>query len=203
MSTILQRLLPAVHDTLYPISVMVVESDMVNAVTLPGGLIVVFTPLIKLADSPEEVAGVIAHELGHVEHRDPINQMVRQIGAATVMGMVTGGKTPSMIGDVVRDLIDARYSQTQESAADSFAVRVLAQSGIDPICFADFLTKIEADSSSASGADQVAGYFSTHPGTSDRIAKARAAAKAFDRATKKPIVLDWMAVKKNLPSVFN
>jgi predicted Zn-dependent protease len=66
MTFIIERLTKSIHDTTYPITVMVVESDMVNAVTFPGGLIVVFTPLIRLATSPEEVAGVLAHEIGHI-----------------------------------------------------------------------------------------------------------------------------------------
>jgi predicted Zn-dependent protease len=129
--------------------------------------------------------------------------MMRQIGTSALIAMVNGGKAPPMIENLVKDFIDVRYTQVQEAAADSFGLDLLARSGIDPICFADFLEKVDSDTSSNSDYRQVAEFFSTHPGGPDRIAKAREASKHFDRATRKPIQLDWLAVKKNLPSIFD
>ncbi|MDX7324874.1 M48 family metalloprotease, partial [Providencia rettgeri] len=62
------------------LEVDVVKLPMVNAVTLPGGRIVVFDGLIRAAKSPDEVAGVVAHEIGHVRHRDVMEGLLRQFG---------------------------------------------------------------------------------------------------------------------------
>ncbi|MDT8345831.1 MAG: M48 family metallopeptidase, partial [Thermohalobaculum sp.] len=81
----------SVHAELpYPVRLDVLDHPMVNALALPGGRIVVFRGLIDAAGSPEEVAGVLAHEIGHVVHRDPTVVTLRAAGTAGLLGLVIG-----------------------------------------------------------------------------------------------------------------
>jgi beta-barrel assembly-enhancing protease len=201
IDTIRLRLLAHETDTTYPIEVLVVESQTVNAVTFPGGLIVVFTPLIRLTSSPEELASVLAHEIGHVVHRDPLRQMAKELGITTVLAMVNGGKAPPMVETMVKDFLDIQYTREQESAADAYALRLLADAHINPVCFADFMRKLAPDTLSEK--TSAFEYFNTHPDVHDRIMNAKKAGKEFKAATEVKIAVDWDAVKRSLPSLFD
>lgn len=77
-------------DLPYSIQIHVLNHEMVNAFALPGGHIVLFEGLLKNASSPEEVAGVIGHEMGHVAHRDPTRLALRSAGSIGVLGLLLG-----------------------------------------------------------------------------------------------------------------
>jgi beta-barrel assembly-enhancing protease len=203
IDSIKTRLLAHERDTTYSVDIMVVESETVNAVTFPGGLIVVFTPLIRLTDSPEELAAVIAHELGHVAHRDPLKQMAREAGVSAVLSMLNGGKAMPMVESMIKDFLDVQYTREQEKAADDYAFGLLSRSGISPGYFAVFMEKLAPDSSDTGTAGRATDYFSTHPNVKSRIADAKAAAKSFDAKSEKPFRIDWKVVKRNLPSIFD
>lgn len=203
IDSIKTRLLAHERDTTYSVDIMVVESETVNAVTFPGGLIVVFTPLIRLTDSPEELAAVIAHELGHVAHRDPLKQMAREVGVSAVLSMLNGGKAMPMVESMIKDFLDVQYTREQEKAADDYAFGLLSRSNISPGYFAVFMEKLAPDSSDTGTAGRAADYFSTHPNVKSRIADAKAAAKSFDAKSEKHFHIDWNIVKRNLPSIFD
>jgi len=203
VDSIKNRLLKHFSDTSYRVEIMVVESKTVNAVTFPGGLIVVFTPLIRLTDSPEELAAVIAHELGHVAHRDPLKQMVKNLGITAVFSMINGGKPAPMAETLVKDFLDIQYTREQEKAADDFAFTLLAQSRISPRYFADFMEKLGPDTLTDKGDGGQMEYFSTHPDVRARISAAKTASKQFNAKTEQRFRIDWKSVKRGLPSVFD
>jgi predicted Zn-dependent protease len=195
------RLLAHETDTTYHIEIIVIESDVVNAVTFPGGLIVVFTPLIRLTSSPEELASVLAHEIGHVVHRDPLKQLAKELGISTVLSMVNGGKAPPMVETMVKQFLDIQYTREQESAADEYALRLLSDAHINPVCFADLMEKLAPDTLSEK--TSVIAYFNTHPDVHERVRKAKEAGKEFKAASEEKFVIDWDAVKRSLPSLFS
>ena len=201
IDTVRRRLLAYEKDTTYHIEILVIESETVNAVTFPGGLIVVFTPLIRLTSSPEELASVIAHEIGHVVHRDPLRQMAKEIGISTILAMVNGGKAPPMIETMVKDFLNIQYTRQQESAADDYALVLLAKAHINPASFASFMRKLAPDTLSEKSSSFE--YLSTHPDVHDRIQKAQEAGKDFKPALEKKLDVDWKAVKRSLPSLFD
>lgn len=109
-----------------PITVYLLETEDINAMALPGGNIVVFRGLIDAAQSENELAMVLAHELGHIVHRDNLRGMGRGLGMA-LAGVVIFGPESS-IAEQLSSLfmgIEARYSREQESAADDFALDLL------------------------------------------------------------------------------
>ena len=165
----------------------------------PGGLIVFYAPLIRLTETPEELAAIMAHEMGHVVHRDPLRKLIRQIGLSATLAIV-GGESTAILEDLVRDLLDLKYSRDQEREADDFALQILAASGIDPAHFASIMQKLS--SGTTRGGDRVFKYLSTHPHLDERLTKARQASQRF-AADAEPFAIDWPQVKRLLPSVFD
>ena len=96
-------------ETPYEIEILVVDSRVVNAMALPGGLIILYVPLIRLTEFPEELAAIMAHEIGHVAHRDPLRKLIRQMGISAVIGLL-GGNSMSMMENTIKSLLDLKYT---------------------------------------------------------------------------------------------
>lgn len=111
----------------YPLTVHVLDHPMVNAFALPGGHMVLFRGLIEAAGTPEELAAVFAHEVGHVSSRDPTRAALRTAGSVGVLGLLMGDFAGGTLVLVLTErLIEARYSQAAELAADSQAHALLS-----------------------------------------------------------------------------
>lgn len=148
-----------------------------NAVALPGGTIIVTDQLIRLARSDDEIAGVLAHEIGHVESRHSLQQIYRALGIAALATLI-GGDGGQLVNDAVNQaalLQSFAYSREFEVEADARSVAIMLAAGRDPVAFVDLLDRLTAD---APGARET-GYFSTHPGTSDRRDAVLRAAQAL------------------------
>lgn len=156
-----------------------VESKTVNAFALPGGQIVLFEGLIKKATSPEEVAGVLAHEIGHVEHRHALRRMVRAAGVGFLTSMVTGG----VVSDLSQQLVVMDFSRQMEEEADDAALKALSEAGIALDGFADFfdrLAKEHGEDNSVFGDDAFETLLSTHPLSKERSARIRSHANPMN-----------------------
>ncbi|SLN18881.1 Metalloprotease LoiP precursor [Aquimixticola soesokkakensis] len=158
------------------ITFTVLDSDIVNAFALPGGRIVVFSGLIYESESADEVAAVIAHEIGHVVHRDPTRAALRTAGSFGVLGLLfgdfAGGSVVLMLANQV---VEARYSQEAEAQADAFAHALLPKVGVSPAELAKLFEYLRDEYGEDSG---IVKHFSSHPELGDRIAQARAAQAA-------------------------
>jgi predicted Zn-dependent protease len=122
-----------------PVRVEVVDAPLVNAYTLPGRRIIVLRRLIARADDSSELAGVLAHEMGHVLHRDPERTLLR-------MGLVSGivialGVNDSGVGEM---LIHRSYGRAAEAAADTTAIDLLRRAGLRADGLSRFLAQFEA-----------------------------------------------------------
>jgi Zn-dependent protease with chaperone function len=104
----------------------VLRSTIANAFALPGGRIYVLSGLLKISETPDELAGVLSHELGHVAHRDGLRRLIRDGGTsflvALVFGDVTGSGAVLMAG---RSVLSASYTRDDETGADRFAVSIM------------------------------------------------------------------------------
>jgi len=110
----------------YDFSVQLVESDEINALALPGGNIVVFSGLVEQADSENEIAMVLAHELGHFANRDHLRRLGRGLSLAVAAFLLFGENNAT--GDLINKLFlvsESHYSREQESAADRFGLDLL------------------------------------------------------------------------------
>jgi beta-barrel assembly-enhancing protease len=161
-----------------PYSFYVVNAPQVNAFAVPGGHIYINRGLIERTRNEAELAGVLAHEIGHVEHRHGIDQMQRaQTGnIAVTAAYVLLGRPPSGVEEAVIGVggqaYFARHSRAAENEADATAVNLLVRSGINPQGLPSFFNVLLQEQQRQPGA--VAQWFSTHPLTTDRIASTQA-----------------------------
>jgi Zn-dependent protease with chaperone function len=126
-----------------PLSVTVVHRPESNAFAIPGGHIYVFEGLIDKASSPDELAGVLAHEIGHVAHRDGTRAILQQAGLSFLFGMMLGDFVGG--GAVIiaaRTVLQSSYSREQEAAADAYGVALMSKAGGDPRALGTLLGKI-------------------------------------------------------------
>ncbi|HEY0862781.1 MAG TPA: TonB family protein [Lacunisphaera sp.] len=138
-----------------------------NAFALPGGFIVVSDELVTLANN-EELAAVLAHEIGHWQLRHGLQGVLRSSAALLLVSTVSGDLSAltTFAGTIPFVLLQRGYSREFEEAADAYAVDLLRQANISVAHFATILKKLE-DARPGSGQDLT--YLSTHPATSDRI----------------------------------
>jgi len=149
-----------------PARVRVINSKLVNALALPGGQILLFRGLIDFAEGPNEVAGVIGHELGHLKLDHPMTLVIQQSGTAFVIGLALGdifGGSAVAVGSA--GIVDSAFSREAESAADAQAVALLTGAGLDVAPLGAFFARL--------GAKQLDGdvpiaFLRTHPPSAER-----------------------------------
>ena len=122
----------------------VVKSDIVNAFALPGGYVVVFTGLMKKAESGEEVAGVLSHELNHVLQRHGLERLVKSLGLMTVTAIVFGNQQGlvGMMKQLGVELFTLKFGREQETEADLTGLQLLQRAKIDPAGMSRFSTAL-------------------------------------------------------------
>jgi hypothetical protein len=166
--------LTASLDLEHDLSVHVLDHKMVNAFALPGGFVVLFRGLIDAANGPDEVAAVLAHEIGHVVSRDPTRHALRSAGSIGVLGLLFGDFAGgAVVLFLTERLIDAKYSQGAESEADRFAYGVLLNADASPAALGDMFQRLR---DKYGDNDAIIMHFLSHPGLQERIEAARAAA---------------------------
>lgn len=148
--------------------VTLVRSTMPNAFALPGGQIYVFSALIDEAQSSDEFAGVVAHEIGHVVHRHSLQQIIASSGTGLIVGFMLGDMTGmSAAAGLGAAVLDSRNSRTAEHEADEFAGRAAKRVGFDPTALAAILDRISKDDTLSATLSLI----SSHPLTSERRAE--------------------------------
>lgn len=172
MQAMYDSLNPA-SDLPYDVQIHILDHDMINAFALPGGRIVFFRGLIEQAENPEEIAAVLAHEIGHVVNRDPTRDALRSAGSLGVLGLLFGdfaGGTIALF--LANQLINASYSQSAEATADDYAYNLLDNAGVSPAALGTMFERLLAEYGDAEG---IVAHFMSHPQMGKRIAAAQAA----------------------------
>lgn len=171
--------------------IQVVRSDIPNAFALPGGSSYYFSALLKQTESPDEFAGVMAHELGHVYHRHGLEGLIESSATGLLVGFVLGDLTGlSVAGGLGAALIDTRFSRDAERQADEFAAAAGQRMGFKPAALADLLERVASDDQ----ASQMLQIFSSHPLTADRRDALEAAPQApVGRQVFSPD--EWQAIR--------
>lgn len=171
--------------------IRVVNVPIVNAVTLPGGHVLVFDQLLQSARSPDEVAGVVAHELGHVAHRDVVASLIRQLGLSVVLGGIGGD-----VGGWVNSLLAAGYSRQAEAAADDYAIAMLRNGNISPAGVAEFFGRLARIEIAPKRARMLLGYLGSHPLSDERRRRFAASAKGHAGDTATLTAAEWAALRR-------
>jgi Zn-dependent protease with chaperone function len=138
-----------------------------NAFALPSGIIVVTDELVALAHNDNEIAAVLAHEIGHVVHRHALRRMLQDSAVVLVIASVTGdvSSVSSLAATVPTLLVEAKYSRAFEREADGFALDYLRAHDIPPRYFADILRRLERQRRGGGVHD----FLATHPTTEERV----------------------------------
>ncbi|HIE77900.1 MAG TPA: M48 family metallopeptidase [Candidatus Thioglobus sp.] len=173
--------------------VAVIDAQMINAFAFPGGFVVVTTGLINSSEKPEEVAGVLSHELTHVLERHGIKKLVRQAGLGLLISIVFGDVSAlSQLIELSSQLSSLSFDRTQERHADEGAIKILLAAGISPQYLASFFETIKKLDSTEGSIPEI---FRTHPLTDERIKRVAGAGEpmhVFD------FDIEWDKVKQAL-----
>jgi beta-barrel assembly-enhancing protease len=163
----------------------VLDTDEVNALSCPGGIIFITRGMLKKARNEDELAAILAHEVAHVNHRDGLAsiQKSRWVEAVSILGTETARKLggaeltqlvslfQGSVDDVTKTLLVNGYGREQEGQADLSALTFLRRLGYDPNGLTDCLDRMSREQTG--GSKQ--GIFATHPGMSQRLAAAKSA----------------------------
>jgi predicted Zn-dependent protease len=188
-------LLRTVPDPRYPFRVTVVDHPMVNAFAAPGGFIVVFRGLLERTENAEELAGVLAHEIQHVLHRDATRAILRQASTGILVAALVGDVSGVMAFGIesARMLGDLSHNREAEHDADRDGMRMLHAAGVDPEGMLSFFRSLQA---LEPGGRAAARYLSTHPTPGDRLEALAALAAARPRPPVKLLAdYDWSDIK--------
>jgi Zn-dependent protease with chaperone function len=173
-----------------PIHAVVVRRTEPNAFALAGGYIYVLQGLIDNAKDVDEVAAVIAHELGHVANRDGIRSVLQSGGLSLIFGMILGdfvGGAAVVIA--AQMLLKAAYSRQQEAAADDFAVHALQELNANPRALATFLDRVARNAKPSS-------IFLGHPSVPERVARINAIPLKPERGAPLLSDVEWDALRR-------
>jgi predicted Zn-dependent protease len=146
-----------------PPPIEVLDGSLVNAFTLPDGRVVVLRGLIDESQDSDELAGVLAHELGHVVHRDPTREMLRRLELDMTARSLGWG------GGVASTITALSYGRSAEAAADASAIDTLHAAGLRADGLSRFFTMLQAKLGDAGDP----AFLSDHPTTADRAARLR------------------------------
>lgn len=190
----LDKLVAAVSSkvpTRFPLAPAVLDSSIPNAVALPGGRIYVFRGLLADARTPDELAGVLAHEVAHVAHHDSMRRLIQSGGTSYLIGLLFGDVSGSAaVLTLARELAGASYSREAESRADATAIAAMQALGRSPVGLGELLQRLSPDS----GEPGFAALLRSHPLSSERLAAVR---RADAPASGPPLLSEseWASLK--------
>ncbi|MCX7927974.1 MAG: M48 family metallopeptidase [Candidatus Omnitrophica bacterium] len=150
----------------------IVDDKTLNAFAIPGGYVYIHKGLMDAAND-DELAAVIAHEIGHIAARHSVKQIQAVLGYQLVLSIVTGGRTnSSALNDalsVVFELVNLGYSRKDEFLADKLAVRYTRRAGYSPLGIITLFQKLESEKKKSPNLNLV--FLSSHPPITERIAR--------------------------------
>lgn len=176
VEALVQPLERALPGSSFEYRFMVLKDPAVNAFALPGGYVVMNLGLLEAAQSSEEVAAVLAHEMSHVELRHGSRRLVRLLGGSLVLSLIFGSTDPGVLVSAASELAHKRYDRSEEADADTEGVALLARAGISPRGMASFFRRLAEDPA-------LPELLSTHPDPGARAERAEALAEEQPRTT--------------------
>jgi len=145
-----------------------------NALALPGGLVVVTDQFVELVEDEQELAAVLAHEVGHVKGRHILRRIFQNMGSGLIVATLTGDLTSvsALAATLPAVMVVTKFSRDMEREADDVAAEYLRSQGLSTEPFVTILGKLQSSHQpQGQGGSEggVSDYFSTHPGTQERI----------------------------------
>ena len=171
--TLSEPLIEAIDSQRYTFEFHILEDSSLNAFALPGGKMAIHTGLILKAERPEEVLGVMAHELAHVEMQHSMRNLVEMVGMYAVISALFGDVSgiAAILVNNAPFLLQMKFSRDHEREADEKGFEYLSKANIDPRGLMEFFERIqqEHDESGMPDMDGALSVLTTHPATDERI----------------------------------
>lgn len=194
-----RRVLGSVGDTPFAYRFAVLDQAEPNAFAAPGGPVYVSRGLLALAQSEDELASVLGHEITHVERRHTVRQMQRRWVPGTLLALP--GRIVGLFADDVGSLLAspfeqlgaltmAKYGRSQESESDEHGQQLAAAAGYDPAALGPILARMERFVAAVTTGPRKPSFFDSHPPTPDRVQKVAERAKRITAAPRAPGSLD-------------
>lgn len=166
LGSITKRLLDSLNPRQYEYKFHLIDnSHEINAFATLDGNIYVFSGIIKFVDNPEQLAGILAHEIGHHENGDLVDRLMKELGLSVLAAVLTGGDAV-MISEISKLLLSSGFDRKQEKEADEFAYQLMVKSQINPARLAHFFTKLKTEEKSYPDDLEI---IMTHPNSKSRI----------------------------------
>ena len=175
LQTIVERLTPENSPFTYKIQIL--QDDRVNAISIPGGYIYLFSGLLDQADGYEELTGVLAHEIAHIEKRHGVQSLIRNAGVHYVISVTLGAgfeelETIETLGEFAGLLAYFKYSKELENEADTVALKTLERHNISAKGLRSFFVKISDKNKKAANESfrfKIVDWLSSHPSAVERL----------------------------------
>lgn len=193
LAVITERLQAALGESPYTYTFTVISSPEINAFALPGGHIFIYSGLIQTTDQPEELAAVLAHEMGHVEDRHTVKKLLKNFSIALITS-ITIGSDVLLADELLSSVLSTRFDRKYEKQADDFALDLLVEADLSPKHMARVFQKFKDAESETGGPLEI---LSTHPNTHNRFERAYTH-PIPDDFEERPLTIDWTAVKEAL-----
>lgn len=179
-----------------PVDAAILDSKIKNAIALPGGKVYFFKGLLEKTQSADELAGILAHELGHVHHRDGMRKMLQAGGSSYLLGLLFGdvGGAGAVIL-ATRVLLDKSYTRKAEYRADSYAIETMNRLGRSAAPMGELLVRVTGKQS-----QKKTSILASHPFSEDRLARMK---KSVPANPAPPLLTDteWASLKRICDSV--
>jgi len=169
------------EETPYNLKIFILPTEQINALALPGGNIIVFEGLLKIADSPEELAGVLAHEAQHIFLKHSTRGILRNLAAGMLLTLVLGDANAVMesVVSIAGQLNTMGFSRKMEAEADIKGVELMLDAKINPQGMLSIFKKLlkeelkleESNSFASKKTKEILSYLSTHPSAKSRLKK--------------------------------
>lgn len=150
------------------IRVRVFDDSEVNAFALPGDQLIVLTGLVNYCKTPEELAGVMAHEIAHIERDHVMKKLVKEVGISMLFAITAGNGSFEIVREILHTVSSRAFDRDQETEADLYAVQLLSKAKINPAGMSDFLFRLSQENDDLP--DELL-IISTHPGSAERAAE--------------------------------
>ncbi len=173
LNVLTEPLLSGIEDSRYPFRFHIVEDPTLNAFAVPGGHVVIHSGLLLAADKPEEVAGVLAHEIAHVTQRHSFRNMVSSLGMSQLIRAFFGDSSGmlAVLANSSELLMNRKFSRDFERDADDKGWEYLMRANIQPDGMIEFFRKLKVQEEKImpNGASGALSLISTHPATHERM----------------------------------
>jgi beta-barrel assembly-enhancing protease len=195
VAAIVRRLQAAQAGGPFACAVRVQKDPQVNAYALPGCRIVVYTGLLTKAESAEEAAGVLAHEIAHATRRHSLRQLIYAAGVLPLVDFMIGEPDAVTVVRELGSLSRLRFTREQEEDADLVAFETVVAAKLSPQAMAALFDRLGQDE------EPNRSFLSTHPASAERAEAIRKRAEGGSASSPEPLNIDWKRVRDSLGAI--